>query len=90
MVLLDHETEINEESMNIYVIPSMERHLEEGFEMKHVNLTWESLSYTDDLLDIKLDFHYPAHISPIKEYDDIAIYFTKHEKFICSGEHMDG
>ena len=49
----------------IYIIPALQRHEENGFNLTSVNFTWFVQSYLNKTLTIKLDFFQPISISPL-------------------------
>ena len=52
--------------MEIYVEPANDWiRYDENFTMKFINLTWYATNFTDNILDIKINFHHPLELSPL-------------------------
>ena len=45
-------TDLNETNIEIYIIPSNNRHLDNKFNLSKLNLTWEAESLEDNILSI--------------------------------------
>ena len=52
--------------MDIYVVPE-EKWIEydENFTMNYINLTWQAVNFTGNILDIKINFTNPLRVSPL-------------------------
>ena len=60
--------QINNQSLDIYIVPARRRQLDQSFELKQVNLTWDAIKFEQNEekyeLEIKIDFLHPYEISP--------------------------
>lgn len=60
--------QINNQSLDIYIVPARRRQLDQSFELKQVNLTWDAIKFEQNKekyeLEIKIDFLHPYEISP--------------------------
>ena len=66
-------THINSTIIDLYIIPEQDRHLEEGFNITTLNLTWQATDFKNDTLQIQLYFNNPSVISPLPIPDRIAL-----------------
>ena len=40
-----------------------------------LNFTWEMISFSEQMIQIQLDFNYPERVSEYIEYDTLEVYF---------------
>jgi hypothetical protein len=69
---------INNETLDIYLDPHGNWQDEiEGFEMSHLNFTWNVTKYENRTLTIQLYFNDPLQISPLSQQDYIVFHFKE-------------
>ena len=67
-------TDLNETNIEIYIIPSNNRHLDNKFNLTKLNLTWEAVSLEDNILSIQLSFESPVDISTKMTHDSLGLH----------------
>ena len=73
-------TWINSTMVDIYIDPSKTRYNDN--ETANLNLTWETVSYQDQYLKIKLNFDHPYAISMTEVYDQLVVNLKQRDFFI--------
>ena len=65
-------TQVNSSMINLYIIPSQNRHQTNNFNLTKLNFTWKATEFNFDTLHIELDFPFPSFVSPLKEQDTLV------------------
>jgi hypothetical protein len=72
---------INNETVDIFVIPAEDREKDEGFDPESISLTWVLHEFDDRDLTYNVTFDQPSAISPLVTQDQIGLNLTKMEIF---------
>ena len=57
---------INNESIEMYIVPANARHIDDDqFILEDLNFTWKAVSYEESKLKMNLYFNNPLAISPL-------------------------
>lgn len=79
---------IDSSVIDMYLVPTQQRELEETIDYSLLNFTWTTLSFEGNLLVFKLEFQNPGEISPSLSQDWIVVHFKQIEGFFISSEYL--
>ena len=86
---MKEEQEVNPEWY--VVVESLEIKVRPGTfsELNYLNLTWEILSFNEDMIFFQLHFEHPERISEAQEFDTLEVYFWGTQFFTSSDSSMN-
>ena len=70
-------TQLNSTILDLYIIPSLDRHKVTDFKLSNLNFTWTTVSFEINLLVIQLNFTDPTFISSDKVQDSVVWHLKK-------------
>jgi hypothetical protein len=78
---------INPNIVDAYIRPNAERFENPKFNLSMVNLTWNTLSFEDNLLIIQLNFNNPILVSTESSQDVLVFHIKERNDFFVSKEY---
>lgn len=70
---------INTTVLDVFINPAFNRHLEDGFNITKLNMTWNATKYSGKLLQLQLYFFNPPMVSSEVTPDKIVVVVRKPE-----------
>ena len=67
---------INETSIDVYILPALERDKDSGFDPASIALTWQVVSIKETKMRVQVNFTDPIAISPLSTFDEIIFNIT--------------
>ena len=66
---------LNESTLDVYIEVSEERKSSSDFNASKLNLTWQTVEFSENKLEVQLNLSNPLAISPKKKRDELVVTF---------------